>query len=132
MRLDQALHDEQAQTGAAAAGSPPERAEHAGRELGRDTLALVAHGNGDRLPGLVRTRWLHHNRYRTSAVPQRVLHQVADDLVDLVLVQPGFRQRSIDLEPEPVWIFARRDPAGDDPAGLGGDVHHLPVHLEAP
>src|SRR5208283_2212415 len=55
--LDQTLDDVQAQTGAAAmlasaaaatGLAAPELTEHPGRHVRRNTLALVAHGNGDR------------------------------------------------------------------------------------
>src|SRR5689334_22738939 len=78
--LDQALDDVQAQAGAAtmpamaaaAAGlAPPELAEHARGDLGRDALALVAHGDGGR-GRVVHEGRLDHDRHDTSAVPDRV------------------------------------------------------------
>ena len=47
VRLDQALHDVEAETGAATrlAVTSPELPEDAGHGFGRDTLALVAHGH---------------------------------------------------------------------------------------
>jgi hypothetical protein len=47
VRLDQALHDVEAEAGAAArlAVTPPELPEDAGHGFGRDALALVAHGH---------------------------------------------------------------------------------------
>src|SRR6266851_4073365 len=58
VRLDQALDDVQAETGAAAVLAPaataaglaaPELAEHPGGHVRRDALTLVAHGNGGRV-----------------------------------------------------------------------------------
>src|SRR5262249_40658405 len=88
--LDQALDDVQAQAGATAPLAPPELAEHARGDLGRDALALVADGDGGRYHVVYLGR-LDHDGHDTSAVPNRVLHQVAEDLVDLVGVQPGLR-----------------------------------------
>src|ERR1700722_264326 len=136
VRLHQALHDEQAQARAAAALGPPERPGHPRGDLGGHALALVAHGHRDPrdvpAPVLTWIRWLHHNSYGPSAVPHGVLHEVAEDLVDLVLVQPGFREGVVHFEPEPVRLVARRDPAGDRLLRAGGNVHQLPVYLEPP
>src|SRR5208337_5668785 len=87
--LDQTLDDVQAKTGAAAmlasaaaaAGlAAPELTEHPGRHVRRDALALVAHGNGDRV-GLplftVQRCRFHQDRYGTSPVPDGIFHQVA-------------------------------------------------------
>ena len=74
-------------------------------------------------------RSLHHNRYDTSAVPDRVLHEIAEDLVDLVGVEPGLWQVVRGLEAEPVLGLAGGDPAGDDLARPLGHVDELAAHL---
>src|SRR5215831_11005068 len=90
-RLYQALHDVQAQAGTATALAPPELAEHPWHHLRGDPLALVAHRHGDRRVA-ADMRALYHNGHDTSPVPDRVLHEVSEDLVDLVGVQPGIWQ----------------------------------------
>ena len=104
VRLDQALDDVQAEAGTAAGwplrlpprGLPRQNwRKTRGATLGRDALALVADGHGDRARGSSspsRLRRLHHDGHGAGAVPDRVLHQVAEDLVDLVGVQPGLGQ----------------------------------------
>src|SRR5271165_3751522 len=104
VRLDETLDDVEAQTGAAAvlasaaaaAGlAAPELTEHPGRHVRRDALALVAHGNGDRVEFslfAVQLCRFHHDCYDTSPVPDGVFRQVAEDLVDLVGIQPGLRE----------------------------------------
>src|ERR1035438_10114107 len=77
------------EAGAAAALAPPELAEHAGRHVGRDALALVAHQDGGRVR-LAERRfrrvaaqmcWFHHDSHDTSSVPDSVFHQVAENLI---------------------------------------------------
>src|SRR5208337_2996011 len=87
--LDETFDDVQAQTGAAAmlasaaaaAGlAAPELTEHPGRHVRRDALALVAHGNGDRVEFslfAVHMCRFHRDCYDTSAVPDGIFHQVA-------------------------------------------------------
>ena len=109
VRLDQALDDEQAKARTAAPLGPPELAEHPRGQLGRDASALVADGHRDpRGPGA--TQRFHHGGYGTSPVPDRVLDQVSQDLVDLVRVQPGLRQFAGHLQLEPGRVLARRRP----------------------
>src|SRR5215469_134610 len=127
-RLDQALDDVQAETGAAAALAPPELAEHPVHHLRGDPLPLVAHRDGDRLVA-ADPRALYHDRYDTSPVPDGVFHEVAENLVDLVGVQPGVRQVAGDLEAVPVLRLAGRHPARDEPASPLGDVDQLAVHF---
>src|ERR1700689_4281080 len=106
-RLDKALDDVEAEAGAAAALAAPELAEHPERHLRRDALALVAHGHDDRfLLIAAQPRALHHDRHDTSPVPDRVLHEVAEDLVDLVGVEPGLREAAGGLKAEPVLRLA--------------------------
>src|SRR6202044_377565 len=95
-RLDQALDDVQAETGAARALATPQLAEHPGRHLRGAPLPLVAPGDGDRLVA-ADPRALYHDRYDTSPVPDGVFHEVGEDLVDLVGVQPGVREVADDL-----------------------------------
>ena len=69
VRLDQALHDEQAEPGAAAALGPPELPEDPRDELRRDAVALVADGDRD---AVGRRAW--RPRAPTgSAAPPRLL-----------------------------------------------------------
>src|SRR5579859_5513470 len=90
VRLDQAFDDVEAETGTAPALAAPEPAEHPRCDLRGDPLTLVAHGDGGRVgraeAGGHRRRRLavhpcrfHHDGYDTSAVPDGVLHEVAED-----------------------------------------------------
>src|SRR5262249_17417502 len=111
VRLDQAFDDEQAEPGAAAALGAPELAEDPRHELRGDAVALApdrdrnggpagrarAEQAARRTGGRIRTAGatggdgfdrLYHNRHRTSTVPDRVLDQIAEDLVHLVGIQP--------------------------------------------
>src|SRR5580692_7851729 len=131
VRLDQSLDDVQAAPGAATALAPPELAEDSWCHLGRDALTLVADEHGDARLVVYQGR-LDHSCHATSAVPERILNKVDQDLVDLVSVQPGFRQLTGHLEPEPVLGLAAGDPAGDDLAYPLRDVDQLAVHFHPP
>src|SRR5579864_266931 len=129
-RLDEALHDVQAKAGPATALAAPELAEYPDGHLRRYALALIAHGHGDGFALItVHPRALYHDRNDTSPVPDRVFHEVAEDLVDLVGIQPGLRQVGRRVQPEPVFRLAGGDPASDDLAGPLGDVDELAPHL---
>src|SRR6516165_11148897 len=127
-RFYQALYDVQAQAGAATALAPPELAEHPRRHLRGDPLTLVAHRHGDRLVA-ADARALYHNGHDTSPVPDRVLHEVSEDLVDLVGVQPGVRQAGTLLQAETVLRLAGGDPARHELPCSFRDIHELPVYL---
>ena len=73
---------------------------------------------------------LYHDSHGTSTVPDRVLDQVAEDLVDLVRVQPGLRQLRRGLDAEPVGRVTGGHPAGDDLLHPLRDVDQLAVHLD--
>ena len=117
-------------TSSGATPSPSSRTDTAtAAGLGGPGVAAAPSGR-IRCPGADGLDRLHHNRHGTSAVPYRVLDEVAEDLVHLVRVQPGLRQVRRGLDPEPVRGVAGRDPPGDDLLGPLRDVHQLAVDLD--
>src|SRR5262245_54413299 len=109
MGLHQALDNEEPEPGATAPLGAPEPGEDPGRNLGRDTGPLVADSHRHtRSPS--HDRRLHHSRYGTSPVTDRILDQVREDLVDLVGIEPGLWQLACYLDLVPVVGVASRHP----------------------
>src|SRR6266542_252595 len=132
VRLDQPFDNEQPQACPATPLGPPELTENPRCEFRRDSLTLIAHGHGCSTPGTGIRRSSHHDCHRTSTVAQRILNKVAQDLINLVGIQPHLRDPVVFLEPEPILVLASRHPPCYQLANAVGDVHHLAVHLEPP
>src|SRR5439155_11472377 len=98
VRLDDPLRDVEPETGAAAtARAAPELREDASLRLRWNAFALV--GDGDDCAVVVRP---DRHSDGAGAVPERVLDEIADDLRELVRVDPHLRQLAGGIHPEAV------------------------------
>src|SRR5580704_9264658 len=135
VRLDQALDDVEAEPGAATALGPPELAEDPRDEFRRDAVTLVANADRDAAApgpdgaGASGFQRLHHDSHGTSTMPHGVLNKVAQDLVDLVRVEPCLGKLVGDHDLVPVGLVAGRHPPGDELLHSFRDADELPVDL---
>src|SRR5829696_4632049 len=127
--LDQAAGDEQPQPGAAGrprAGPPVELGEDQRQLVGRDADAVVTHGHLDlgagRLPG--------DRDLAAVGVLHRVLHQVGEDLLDLVGVSIDAGEVVGERDLEAVAVVLEVE-AADDPFRHGGQVELGAAQLQA-
>jgi hypothetical protein len=123
VRLDQAAGDVRTQTRAARPTvAAPELCEHARGELGRDARPLsltVTAAPLDRLNG---------NGHRTSAVPDRVLEQVAQYLIEFVRISHISGRSGICVRTDPVGTG--RGQGGHLPTDCRVQVDHLAMDLQ--
>src|SRR3954468_20914082 len=112
-----AVRDEEPEAGAPAGGAPPELREHPLRGLRPDAGAFV--GDADPDAAFVRA---HRDRDCAVAVADRVLHDVADDLVELVRVGPDLRKRTALVNDELLGRLPCREPTGNAAAYRAGHV----------
>src|SRR3954451_7899584 len=125
VRLDDALRDVEAETGAAAPTPTPELREDTALRLGRDAVALVGHRDlGAAVP---RT---NPDGDGATAVTKRVLDEVADHLRQLVGVDPHLRQLAVAHEHEAAGVLTGGDPRIEVATHDVDDVDHLFAQLE--
>src|SRR3954452_13909177 len=125
VRLDDALGDVEPEAGAAATAAAPELREHAVLRLSGDAVALV--GDGDFGAVVARP---NHDGDRATAVAQGVLDKVADDLRELVRIDPHLREVAVGDQVEPGLVLAGGYPCGEGLVHDGDDVDHLLAELE--
>ncbi|EGJ78545.1 putative two-component sensor [Streptomyces sp. Tu6071] len=131
VHLDDALHDVEAETGAAALGAAPEAGEDTVHRLLGDALPLVAHRDHGPFRSLAARRGRDVDGDSTAAVAHRVFQEVAQDLVDFVGIGPQRGQRAAHGDDEAVAGAAGRDVRLHVPRRRARDVHGLAPQLHA-
>src|SRR5215470_14241774 len=76
--------------------------------------------------------WTCADSITVVTVPDRILNEVREDLVDLVGVKPSLWQPGGNLDLESALRLPRRDPASYHASRAGREVDKLALHLDPP